>query len=93
MSERDLIDRRVAAFDVLDQLEQLRIIPQRPRDRAQPADMLRVSPARIMPPTVGMRDIRDGQERTGRRRRNVMRNVEPSWAPLWLNGTLSSNTS
>ena len=80
-------------LDVIDQSEQFGIVAERPRDCAEAADVLGVSPPRIMPTAVGVRDERRGQARTGRRRRKVNRKVEPSTAPVWLSGTLSSRTS
>lgn len=83
----------MAAFDVIDELEELQVITQRTSDRTEAADVLRVAPPRIVPAAVGVRDVRDRQDRTGRRRRNVTSNVEPSMAPVCETGTLSSRIS
>lgn len=93
MGQREIVDSGVTAFDVLDQREEVDIVTQGPGDRPQPPDVLGMSPPRIMPAAVGMRDERRGQARTGRRRRKVNRNVEPSIAPVCESGTLSSSTS
>jgi hypothetical protein len=64
----EFVWRRVPALDVLDRAEQVEVVAQRPRDGAQPADMLGVPPAGVVPAAVGVGDERDARrQRTGRR--------------------------
>ena len=68
VSQRELVLCRVPSLDVTHEREEFRIVPQRTRDRAQPTDVLRMAPPRVVPAAVGVRDEGDAQ-RTGRRLR------------------------
>lgn len=54
MRERDLVWGGMATFAMLHQAEELVVLAQRARDRAQPADMLRVVPPGVVAPAVGV---------------------------------------
>jgi hypothetical protein len=54
VSQQEIIERRVAALDVLDQLIELQILTQRPSDSAEATDVLGVAPPRVMPAAVGV---------------------------------------
>lgn len=107
MGERDLVDRGVPAFEMLDLVKEFRIFPQRPGDSAKPADVLRVPPPRVVTPAIAVRDecgshggfdgTRQGENvgrySTGRRRRSVMRKIEPFLAAVDDMGAFSSRIS
>ena len=84
MRPGELVDGRVARLDVRERVEQLGLIAQLARNRAQSSGMLWMSPPRVVPATVGMGDERQrgpAQVRTGRLLRCMSRNIEPSRAP------------
>ena len=53
--ERELVRRRVPALEVQERVKQVRILAQRARNGAQPSDVLRVTPACVVPAAVRMR--------------------------------------
>lgn len=57
--QRHLVGRGVPPFSMLDQREQIDVISECARDGAQAADVLRMSPPRIVPPAVRVRNERD----------------------------------
>src|SRR6185437_3941142 len=63
-----LVRRGMTPFHVLDLAEQLHVIAQRTRDRAEPSDVFGVTPSGIVPAAVGMRDERNGHAAPLRRR-------------------------
>jgi hypothetical protein len=69
--QRELVRSRVTALAMTQMLEEVEILAQRARNRPQAADVLGVTPAGVVDPAVGVRDVRDVGEaqRTGRRRR------------------------
>src|SRR6185437_5854422 len=99
--ERELLRGGVSALDVLDGTEELGMVAECAGDGAQPADVLRVSPARVVAAAVGVRDEGDAHvrrasrpgHRTGRRRRCVRRKIDPSRAPTSVTLRRSSRTS
>ena len=64
MRELDLLDGRVPPLEVLDAVKELRVLPQRPCDRAQTPDVLRMSPTGVVTPAVAVRD--EGSPHRGR---------------------------
>jgi hypothetical protein len=56
---RQLFRGRVPAFDVIDSLEKIRIIPESASHSAQTADVLGMIPACVMAAAVGVRNERD----------------------------------
>jgi hypothetical protein len=54
MHQRELFGSCVPPFEVLDAFEQLRPIAERSSYRAQTADMLGMSPSRIVPAAISM---------------------------------------
>lgn len=61
VGEGELVTGRVPSLDVQQLMKEIRTFAERARDRPQPADMLRVSPARVVTPAVGVGDERDRQ--------------------------------
>jgi hypothetical protein len=61
VDQRQLVKCGVPALDVEQRHEQVRVVAQRRRNRAQPADVLRVLPAGIVSAAVGVGDERDCQ--------------------------------
>ena len=70
VGQRDLVGRRVPAFDVHERMKQIWVLAQRARDRTQSPDVLRVTPPRVVASAVRVRDVGDGH-RAPRRRRDV----------------------
>ena len=96
MRQRDLIDRRVSSLEMLDRMKELRVFAQCTSDRAQAPDVLGMPPARVVTAAIAMGDERGPHGRrysTGRRRRSVMRNVEPFLAAVEEIGASSSRIS
>jgi hypothetical protein len=58
MNEFELFDGGVPALEVVDRVKEPGILAQRARNRAQPADVLRVSPSGVVPPTSAVGDER-----------------------------------
>ena len=69
----DLVFGRVAPLAMVERAEQLKVLAQRPRNRPQASDVLRMIPPVVVTAAVGVRDEGDGLQRTGRRRRWVRR--------------------
>lgn len=86
MDERQLVDSRMATFDLFDALEERRFIPQRAGYGAKSANVFRMSPTGVVPAAVGVRDERDSPSLrarylTGLRRRRVSSSVDPFLTP------------
>jgi hypothetical protein len=60
----------VASFQVIDAMEDVRVLSQRSRDCPQPAYVLRMAPARVVPPAITV-----GYERRPHRRAGVTQPV------------------
>ena len=73
MSQGDLVLGRVAPLAMVERAEQFNVLAQRPRNRPQASDVLRMIPPVVVTAAVGVRDEGDGLQRTGRRRRWVRR--------------------
>src|ERR1019366_6880881 len=70
--EGDLVVVRVPPLEMVERFIQLEIVAQCARNRAKPADVLGMTPARVMPTAVGVRDERDGLlHRAPRQRRDA----------------------
>jgi hypothetical protein len=103
VSQLDLLDRRVPSLEMIDGMKQLGAFTKSARDRAQSADVLRMPPAGVVAPAIAVGDesgphrfrfqARVGFYSTGRRRRSVMRNVEPFLARVDDIGASSSRIS
>ena len=65
MRQLELCDGRVASLEMFDLVEQLRIVTQRTRYRAQTSDVLRMSPPGVVASAVAVGDER-GPHRAGR---------------------------
>jgi hypothetical protein len=61
VSERQLGPRGVSSFDVHKRVKELGMLAQSAWNRAEPSDVLRMSPAGVVPATVGVGDERDRQ--------------------------------
>jgi hypothetical protein len=55
--EHELVGRRVARLAMLEPLEQLEVVPERPRNRPQPSDVLGMPPAGVVTATVGVGEV------------------------------------
>src|ERR1700682_3544458 len=58
MNERELLDGRVPTFEVVDGVKELWILAKRAGNCAEPADVLRVPPSGVVPPTIAVGDER-----------------------------------
>jgi hypothetical protein len=58
MNELELLDRRVPALEMVDGVKELGIFAKRTRNRAQTADVLRMSPPGVVPATIAVGDER-----------------------------------
>ena len=65
VSEKQLVAARVSPFDMDQGMKELGMLSQSTRDSAQPADVLGMSPARVVAPAVGVGDERDWHSRRG----------------------------
>src|SRR5687767_2830538 len=86
------------SFDMIDALEQRRLISQRARYGAQTADMLGMSPPRVVPAAVSVRYESDAATNhrgylTGLRLRRERRSVDPSRMPEASRDSFSCSTS
>jgi hypothetical protein len=81
VTEREFIGNRVAPLEVQHMMKQFGVESHRAMNCAETAYMLRVAPSRIMGSAIGVREECKRCQRTGRRRRNARRNVEPLRAP------------
>src|SRR3954466_5939073 len=94
MRQRDLIDRRVSSLEMLDRMKELRVFAQCTSDRAQAPDVLGMPPARVVTVDTAMGDERGPHGRrysTGRRRRSVIRKVQPWLAAVDEMGAFSGS--
>jgi hypothetical protein len=89
----------MTTLDMIDSFEQAGVVSKRARDGAQTADVLGVSPPRVMAAAVSVRDERDAHRtlgcayRTGLRLRLAMRSVEPPFTPAAASDADSSRIS
>lgn len=89
----------MTTLDMIDSFEQAGIVAKRAGDGAQTADVLGVSPPRVVAAAVSVRDERDAHRaggsvyRTGLRLRLAMRSVEPSFTPAAASDADSSRIS
>jgi len=99
MNKSDLVDGCMPTFHMIDGLEQTRVIAKRAGHGAQTADMLRVSPPRVMTAAVSVRDERNahwigpGVYLTGLRLRRDSRRVDPFRTPDAPSDSFSSRIS
>ena len=98
MNELELLDGRVPALEMVDGMKELRIFAQRSRNRAQAADVLRMRPPGVVAAAIAVGDERGphgpwSRYSTGRRRRSVMRKVDPFLAAVDEIGASSSRIS
>jgi hypothetical protein len=54
VSERELFERSVPSFEMLDLPEEIGIISKRARYGAEPTDVLRVSPPGVVAPAIAV---------------------------------------
>jgi hypothetical protein len=63
--ERYFLCRCVASLQMIDSMKDLRIIAQRPGNRAQPADVLRMPPSSVVSAAIAIRNERRPHGRAG----------------------------
>jgi hypothetical protein len=99
MCEGQLLIRRLPALDVLDGLEETRVVAECASYCAEPTDVLGMTPAGVVTAAISVRDERDAHcllqssYLTGLRLRIAMRSVDPFLMPAAARDSDSSRIS